>query len=81
MIALAYAVIAVVFVILAFGGIFLLDHWFSQGVGDRSFAIKGRQIDTDDPSLRRRFRLFQFIKVFYCLGLIALLLLVVSHVG
>lgn len=81
MIALAYAIIGVVFVILAFGGIFMLDHWFSQRVGDRPFAIKGRQIESDDPFVRRQFRLFSLAKVFYCFGLIGLLIAVVSNVG
>ena len=58
MIAFTYAVIAIVFVVLGIGGIMYLDHKFSQSVGDRQFAIKGRRIDTDDPFVRSQFRKF-----------------------
>jgi len=81
MIALAYAVIAVVFVVLGIGGIMYLDHRFSQSVGDRPFAMKGRRIDTDDPFVRSQFRKFYALRVAYSVLLVALLIAVVSHVG
>ncbi|POF31137.1 endonuclease [Roseibium marinum] len=76
-----YAVIAVVFVVLGIGGIMYLDHRFSLAVGDRSFAMKGRRIETDDPFVRRQYRKFHAIRVAYCVALLALLFAVVSHVG
>ncbi|WP_421979773.1 endonuclease [Roseibium sp.] len=81
MIALAYAVIAVVFVVLGIGGIMYLDHKFSQTVGDRPFAIKGRRIETDDPFVRSQFRKFYALRVAWSVLLIVLLFVVVSHVG
>lgn len=84
MIVLAYAVIAVVIVVLAIGGVMYLDHKFSQTVGDRPFAIKGRNIDTDDPFVRRQYRKFFAMRVAWCVALLVLLILllkVVSHVG
>ncbi|MBN9672490.1 endonuclease [Roseibium aggregatum] len=81
MIAVAYAVIAVTFVVLGIGGIMYLDHRFSQSVGDRPFAMKGRRIDSDDPFVLKQFRKFQAIRVAYSLLLVALLIAVVSHVG
>ncbi|WP_434055477.1 MAG: endonuclease [Roseibium sp.] len=81
MIALAYAVIAVVFVVLGIGGIMYLDHKFSQTVGDRQFAIKGRRIETDDPFVRSQFRKFYALRVAWSILLIVLLFVVVSHVG
>ncbi|WP_422036778.1 endonuclease [Roseibium sp.] len=81
MIALAYAVIAVVFVVLGIGGIMFLDHKFSQSVGDRQFAIKGRRIETDDPFVRSQFRKFYALRVAWSVLLIVLLFVVVSHVG
>nr|WP_319384104.1 endonuclease [uncultured Roseibium sp.] len=81
MIALAYAVIAVVFVVLGIGGIMFLDHKFSQSVGDRQFAIKGRRIETDDPFVRGQFRKFYALRVAWSILLIVLLFVVVSHVG
>ncbi len=81
MITLAYAVIALVFVVLGMGGIMYLDHRFSQAVGDRPFAMKGRRIETDDPFVRRQFRKFYAFRVAWSVLLIVLLLVVVSHVG
>ena len=81
MIVFTYVVIAVVFVVLGIGGVMYLDHKFSQAVGDRPFAIKGRRIETDDPFVRRQFRKFFAIRVAYSLALVVLLLTVVSHVG
>ncbi|MES0881323.1 endonuclease [Roseibium sp. SCP14] len=81
MIAFTYAVIAIVFVVLGIGGIMYLDHKFSQSVGDRPFAIKGRRIDTDDPFVRSQFRKFYALRVAYSIALLVLLLVVVSHVG
>lgn len=81
MIAFTYAVIAVVFVVLGIGGIMYLDHKFSQSVGDRPFAIKGRRIDTDDPFVRSQFKKFYALRVGYSIALLVLLLVVVSHVG
>ncbi|MES0811957.1 endonuclease [Roseibium sp. SCPC15] len=81
MIAFTYAVIAVVFVVLGIGGIMYLDHKFSQSVGDRPFAIKGRRIDTDDPFVRSQFKKFYALRVAYSIALLVLLLVVVSHVG
>ncbi|PVB61889.1 endonuclease [Labrenzia sp. 011] len=81
MMVVIYAVIAVVFVVLGIGGIMYLDHRFSLAVGDRSFAMNGRRIETDDPFVRRQFRKFHAIRVAYCVALLALLFTVVSHVG
>ncbi|MEM9630608.1 MAG: endonuclease [Pseudomonadota bacterium] len=81
MIAFTYAVIAIVFVVLGIGGIMYLDHKFSQSVGDRPFAIKGRRIDTDDPFVRSQFKKFYALRVAYSIALLVLLLVVVSHVG
>nr|WP_231710479.1 endonuclease [Roseibium limicola] len=77
---MTYGIIAVVYIILAFGGIFMLDHWFSQRVGDRPFSINGRKIETDDPFVQKQFRKFHFFKVIYSMSLIALLLVTVSYV-
>lgn len=81
MIAVTYAVIAVVFVILGIGGIMYLDHRFSQSVGDRPFAIKGRRIETDDPYVRKQYNKFYALRVAYSLTLLVLLLVVVGNVG
>lgn len=81
MIAFTYALIAVVFVVLGIGGVMFLDHKFSQSVGDRPFAIKGRKIETDDPFVRRQFRIFFALRVAYSLLLVVLLLVVVGNVG
>ncbi|MEO0977811.1 MAG: endonuclease [Pseudomonadota bacterium] len=81
MIAFTYAVIAIVFVSLGIGGIMYLDHKFSQSVGDRQFAIKGRRIDTDDAFVRSQFRKFYALRVAWSILLIVLLFVVVSHVG
>ncbi|CTQ57457.1 MAG: endonuclease [Roseibium album] len=81
MIALTYTVIAIVFVTLGIGGIMYLDHRFSQSVGDRQFAMKGRRIDTDDPFVRSQFRKFHALRVAWSILLIVLLFVVVSHVG
>ncbi|MCX2725393.1 endonuclease [Roseibium salinum] len=81
MIFITYAVIAVVFVVLGIGGMMYLDHRFSLAVGDRSFAVKGRRIETDDPFVRSQFRKFHALRVAYSLLLLALLLLAVSNVG
>ncbi|MBG6164341.1 hypothetical protein IWQ54_004019 [Labrenzia sp. EL_195] len=81
MIALTYTVIAIVFVTLGIGGIMYLDHRFSQSVGDRQFAMKGRRIDTDDLFVRSQFRKFHALRVAWSILLIVLLFVVVSHVG
>ncbi|WP_029064608.1 hypothetical protein [Labrenzia sp. DG1229] len=81
MIALTYTVIAIVFVTFGIGGIMYLDHRFSQSVGDRQFAMKGRRIDTDDPFVRSQFRKFHALRVAWSILLIVLLFVVVSHVG
>jgi len=81
MIVVTYAVIGVVFVVLGIGGIMYLDHRFSLSVGDRPFAMNGRRIETDDPYVRRQFRKFHALRVAYSVLLLALLFLVVSHVG
>ncbi|MHA7776458.1 endonuclease [Roseibium sp. M-1] len=81
MIAVTYAVIAIVFVVLGIGGIMYLDHRFSLSVGDRPFAIKGRRIETDDPFVRSQHRKFYALRVAYSFALLVLLFVVVSHVG
>lgn len=81
MIFITYAVIAVVFVVLGIGGVMYLDHRFSQAVGDRPFAMKGRRIDTDDPYVRKQFRKFHALRVAYAVLLLVLLLVAVSNVG
>ncbi|WP_299816366.1 endonuclease [uncultured Roseibium sp.] len=81
MIVAFYAVLAVGFVVLGIGGIMFLDHRFSQAVGDRSFAMKGRRLETDDPFVRRQFRRYHAIRVAYCAALLVLLFTVVSNVG
>lgn len=81
MIAVLYAVIAVVFVVLGIGGVMYLDHRFSLSVGDRPFAMKGRRVETDDPFVRKQFRKYHALRVAYSLGLVVLLIAVVSHVG
>ncbi len=81
MIAVAYLVIAVVFVVLGIGGIMYLDHRFSLAVGDRPFSMNGRRIETDDPFVRSQFRKFHALRVAYSLALVVLLLVVVSYVG
>ncbi|MBO6510036.1 MAG: endonuclease [Roseibium sp.] len=81
MIVFTYAVIAIAFVVLGIGGIMYLDHRFSQSVGDRPFAMKGRRIETDDPFVRRQFKKFYALRVAWSLGLLVLLFVVVSHVG
>jgi len=80
MIAVTYAVIAIVFVALGLGGIMYLDHRFSQAVGDRPFALKGRRIETDDPFVLRQYKKFYALRVAYSLGLLVLLFVVVSYV-
>ncbi|WP_422378245.1 endonuclease [Roseibium sp.] len=81
MIALTYAIIAIVFVVLGIGGIMYLDQRFSKAVGDRPFVLKGRRIETDDPFVRRQFNKFYALRVAFSLGLLVLLFVVVSHVG
>jgi len=81
MITFIYAVIAIVFVVLGIGGIMYLDHRFSLSVGDRPYAVKGRRIETDDPFVRSQYRKFYALRVAYSCALLALLFVVVSHVG
>jgi hypothetical protein len=81
MIAVAYAVIAIAFVVLGIGGIMYLDHRFSQAVGDRPFSINGRRIETDDPYVLRQYKKFYALRVAYSFALLVLLFVVVSHVG
>ncbi len=81
MVGITYAVIAIVFVTLGIGGIMYLDHRFSQSVGDRPFAMKGRRIETDDPFVRTQYRKFYALRVAWSMLLIVLLFVVVSHVG
>ncbi|TYC52038.1 endonuclease [Rhodobacterales bacterium] len=81
MIVVLYLLIAVVFVALGIGGIMYLDHRFSLSVGDRSFAMKGRRIETDDPFVMKQFRKFYALRVAYSFALLVLLIAVVSHVG
>lgn len=81
MIALTYAIIAIVFVVLAIGGAVYFDQSFSKAVGDRPFVLKGRRIETDDPYVRRQFNKFFAMRVAYYLGLVVLLIVVASHVG
>jgi len=81
MIAVSYAVIAIVFVALGLGGIMYLDHRFSQTVGDRPFTLKGRRIESDDPFVLRQYKKFYAFRVVYSLALLVLLFVVVSHVG
>ena len=81
MITFIYAVIAIVFVVLGIGGIMYLDHRFSLSVGDRPYALKGRRIETDDPFVRSQYRKFYALRVAYSFALLALLFVVVSHVG
>ncbi|CTQ55051.1 hypothetical protein LP7551_03592 [Roseibium album] len=80
MIVFTYAVIAIVFVVLGIGGIMYLDHRFSQSIGDRPFAIKGRRIDSDDPFVRSQFRKFYALRVAYSVLLLVLLFVAVSYV-
>jgi hypothetical protein len=80
MIVFTYAVIAIVFVVLGIVGIMYLDHRFSQSIGDRPFAIKGRRIDSDDPFVRSQFRKFYALRVAYSVLLLVLLFVAVSYV-
>jgi hypothetical protein len=80
MIVFTYAVIAIVFVVLGIGGIMYLDHRFSESIGDRPFAIKGRRIDSDDPFVRSQFRKFYALRVAYSVSLLVLLFVAVSYV-
>lgn len=81
MIALIYALIALVFFALGMGGMMYIDHRFSLAVGDRPFAVKGRRIETDDPFVAKQFRKFYAIRVAYSVLLIVLLIVVASNVG
>jgi hypothetical protein len=81
MIALTYSLIAVVFFVLGMGGIMFIDHRFALAVDGRTYAMKGRRVDTDDPYVRRQFRKFYAIRVAYSVLLLVVLLVVVSYVG
>ncbi len=81
MIVFIYAVIALGFVSLGIGGIMYLDHKFSNSVAGRSYAMKGRRIETDDPFVRSQYRKFYALRVLYSVGLICLLVWIASNVG
>ncbi|MEP0232158.1 endonuclease [Roseibium sp.] len=81
MTAIIFILIAIAFFVLGMGGIMYIDHKFALAVDGRTYSMKGRKIDTEDPYVRRQFRKFYAIRVVYSICLLALLIAVVSHVG
>ncbi|MTH98054.1 endonuclease [Roseibium sp. RKSG952] len=77
---LVFGAIAVVFVLAGLGGIMYIDHLFATSVDGRSYAVKGKKVETDDPFVRKQFRKFYAIRVAYSLTLLVLLIVVVSYV-
>ncbi|WP_417667655.1 endonuclease [Roseibium sp.] len=81
MTAVIFILIAISFFVLGMGGIMYIDHKFALAVEGRTYAVKGRKIETDDPFVRKQFRRFFAIRVAYSVFLLVLLMVVVSHVG
>ncbi|MEJ8473045.1 endonuclease [Roseibium algae] len=76
-----FILIAFSFFVLGMGGIMFIDHKFALAVDGRTYAMKGRKIDTDDPYVRRQFKKFYAIRVVYSIFLLVLLIGVVGNVG
>ncbi|MEP3049147.1 MAG: endonuclease [Roseibium sp.] len=81
MIVFTYIVIAVVFVISGLGGFMYIDHKFALSVEGRSYAVKRKTVETDDPFVRTQFRKFYALRMAYSVFLLVALIVVVSYVG
>lgn len=76
-----FVLIAISVFVLGLGGIMYIDHRYALTVAGRSYSIKGRKIDTDDPYVRRQFKKYYAIRVAYSVALLVVLVVVVNNVG
>lgn len=76
-----FVLIAISVFVLGLGGIMYIDHRFALTVDGRSYSMKGRKIETDDPYVRRQFKKFYAVRVAYSVALLVLLVVAVNNVG
>ena len=76
-----FILIAICVFVFGLGGIMFIDHRFALTVVGRSYSIKGRKIDTDDPYVRRQFKKYYAIRVAYSVALLVFLVVAVNNVG
>lgn len=75
-----FVCIILIFAAAGFLGIGYLNGLFMAKVEGREYTIKGRKCETNDPYVRKQYRIHYAQRVFFALSLLALLFVVLSYV-